>query len=133
MKQVFIWSAIALLALLAYSVVPSSAHPDDPVECVLAGGTWTGIQADSRGCVLPYADAGTPCTSSDQCGGACVTNNVSKLGVQGICQRETALQGCWSPIESENLECLLDDIVTTCGPEYFGHGCEQIEGELFVR
>lgn len=98
-------------------------------ECEESGGNWTWVQSHSKMCVMPYADANQLCTSSNQCEGDCVTNNISNLGKQGICQPNTDFSGCWNAVENEHFECLLDDIVVFCEKENMSAECRHLMEE----
>ncbi|MEK7528171.1 MAG: hypothetical protein AAB592_00190 [Patescibacteria group bacterium] len=99
-------------------------------KCTKQGGYWLIGSVISR-CILPYSDAGEKCTSSDQCLGQCVTNIISQLGKEGVCQYDTSNQGCFNAIESERFTCLMDDIMVSCDSKDWDTWCDSLKGELF--
>ena len=62
-----------------------------------------------------------------------MTNVVSQLGREGVCQETTDSSGCYNAVESEYFDCRLDDVMVRCG----GPGvqpdpmCEKLKGDLY--
>ena len=73
-------------------------------QCLAAGGTVERRgRLQSELCVTPFADAGKVCTDGSQCGGDCIVEGratPSSGTVQGICQRDDRLFGCYSRVEN---------------------------------
>ncbi|MFA6382262.1 MAG: hypothetical protein WCX08_03305 [Candidatus Buchananbacteria bacterium] len=108
--------------------------PSEQSKCTKQGGNWiTGSSEYGSKCIIPYSDAGKKCTSSDQCLGQCVTNIISQLGKEGICQKDNDNQGCFNAIESERFNCLLDDIIITCDSRYWETMCDSLKGKEFFE
>lgn len=54
-------------------------------------------------CVMPYTDAGRPCTDGAQCQGDCrATGPVGRPGeaATGVCQADTSPFGCFTRVEN---------------------------------
>jgi len=106
----------------------------DRETCEEKGGKWYDQYGENREiCILLFMDAGKTCTSSDACEGLCVTNTISKLGKEGICEKSTDRQGCYNPIENDKFECLLDDILVQCDSQRWDSMCDKLEGDLFFK
>ena len=108
--------------------------PRTKESCEARGGTWYAHYGETLDvCVMPFADGGRRCTSSAECEGECVTNVVSQLGKEGICQRTTDSSGCYNAVESEYFDCRLDDIMVRCGGPGVkpNHMCEKLKGDLY--
>ncbi len=62
-------------------------------------------------CVTPYADAGKACADGNQCEGRCVAEGQVTAtpgeAVQGICQRDDHLFGCFSTVKNGTIEAGL--------------------------
>ncbi|MEH6664934.1 MAG: hypothetical protein V7678_08780 [Brevundimonas sp.] len=81
-----------------------TAAPETRAACETEGGTWRregrlGLMA----CVMPHADAGQPCTDSDQCAGDCRLADDKRPAegeaVTGVCQANTSNFGCFTRVE----------------------------------
>jgi hypothetical protein len=81
-----------------------TAVPETQAACETEGGTWRregrlGLMT----CVMPHADAGQPCTDSDQCAGDCRLADDKRPAegeaVTGICQANTSNFGCFTRVE----------------------------------
>jgi hypothetical protein len=87
----------------------------EKTECTSLGGNWSSMLTDANPtgrCVITYKDGGTPCTSSDQCEGDCVTNVTLNLGKSGWCSKENSkYERCLTPIEENRITCRADDIL----------------------
>jgi putative hemolysin len=106
----------------------------EATTCKEQGGTWiVGSSEFGAKCILPYADAGKKCTSSNQCEGDCVTNVISQLGKEGICQKNDGTQGCFNPIESDRFKCLFDDIMMICDNKNWDALCDTYKGKSFFQ
>jgi len=108
--------------------------PRTKESCEASGGTWYAEYGETVDvCVMPFKDGGKKCTSSDECEGSCVTNVVSQLGKQGTCQKTTDSSGCENPVESEYLDCRLDDVMVRCaGPGVKPDPmCKKLKGDLY--
>ena len=71
--------------------------PENEQDCLAQGGVWGPqgmMQRDM--CDLPAADAGKPCTGSDQCQGLCLASDASATGV---CSPRVLNFGCFDVIE----------------------------------
>jgi hypothetical protein len=94
---------VAMLPLLVAS--RQTAQHAKRLECAQQGGEWkTGdVLGDPYPfCLVTYADGGTPCTSSDQCGGACFRGAepyTPSNRTEGICAYDNNIFGCWLPVE----------------------------------
>ncbi|MFN4296616.1 MAG: hypothetical protein ACK4FB_07210 [Brevundimonas sp.] len=108
--------AAAAAALILGACMPNTATgPDDgpaspttvpgtQAACETGGGIW---RAEGRlglmTCVMPHADAGQPCTDSDQCAGDCRLGDDKRPAegepVTGICQANTSNFGCFTRVE----------------------------------
>lgn len=113
------WTLAAAMAALSLGAcMPNAAAgPDEgPAEptaapqtqtqaaCEGAGGTWRregrmGLMT----CVMPHADAGQPCTDSDQCAGDCRLADDKRPAegepAVGVCQANTSGFGCFTRVE----------------------------------
>jgi hypothetical protein len=63
-------------------------------------------------CVIPYADAGKPCTDSGQCLGACLAEYQSGVfsvasGATGQCQADNAVFGCLGEVQHGRIDGFL--------------------------
>ena len=67
------------------------------VWCMAGGGEWYENEAGDQLCVMPYADGGEPCDSSDECQGFCVIEDPDQT--EGFCQYDDNPFGCYSSIE----------------------------------
>ena len=90
------------LAAAAYE--PPASSPSEASACETAGGTWRREgMLGSYMCVMPHADAGQPCTDSDQCAGDCRLGDDKRPAegepVTGICQADTSNFGCFTRVE----------------------------------
>ncbi|HNS88030.1 MAG TPA: hypothetical protein PKH09_14100 [Parvularculaceae bacterium] len=74
----------------------------DQEACAAAGGAVRreGMLGMYR-CVIPYADAGKQCRSSDECQGKCLVNDDAAVGddAVGACQANDSPFGCYAEIE----------------------------------
>jgi len=87
-------------------------YPKDKASCEARNGTWEAIGLSPQEvCVLPTADAGTVCTDSSQCQGACVAelsqSDYDKLmryhipiPTSGKCTSTTSSVGCNAYVEN---------------------------------
>ena len=76
----------------------------DARACTAEGGVWGrgGLSPDPF-CNLRYADAGLACTDADECGGRCIAEDASDVGLggraEGQCQTYTSQFGCYALVE----------------------------------
>ena len=101
---------LSAAALLAGACTPM-AGPEptvpgqsvDAASCAARGGEIRRVgRLQSEQCILKYADAGKPCTDSDQCAGDCRIEGNSGLNpstVTGQCQADSGRFGCHTPVE----------------------------------
>lgn len=110
-RSIFTTAAIVvvlILALAACGSLPplvvtlqptpvSVVLPENEQDCLAQGGVWGPqgmMQRDM--CDLPAADAGKPCTSSDQCQGLCLAGDSPSIGT---CSPRVLNFGCFDVIE----------------------------------
>tara|TARA_Y100000310_G_scaffold326112_1_gene390550 strand:- start:831 stop:1244 length:414 start_codon:yes stop_codon:yes gene_type:complete len=132
---------IVVLFLFTVFLIGCTSEVEPPVvelteqeQCAEDGGRWQyGPSEPESRCILPYADAGESCTSSDQCLGDCVTNVISNLGVEGTCQEEEIRDNCYNAVENERFECLLDDIIFVCNGDNPDPYCDDLKDDLFFE
>lgn len=84
-------------------------------------------------CILPYYDAGKKCTSSNQCLGDCVTNIISQLGKEGVCQKNNDIKRCFNTIENKRFICSLDDIIIVCDSDNWDSMCDNLNWKEFFK
>lgn len=84
----------------------TAESPQTPQACAAAGGTMQPVcRRQIETCVIAYADAGKPCTDSDQCQGDCRAEPsdrppaLNDTGVKGFCQANSDPCGCYTTIE----------------------------------
>lgn len=122
----------ALLALLtacsnpavgpAETASPAAESPDAaPVagseqfalQCERAGGTVKPVcRMQSLACVKPYADAGKPCASDDECAGKCLATQLGEgvergMPVAGTCQETDYPCGCFAEVKDGKLDATI--------------------------
>jgi len=109
---------LSAAALLAGACTPM-AGPEptvpgqsvDAASCAARGGEIRRVgRLQSEQCILKYADAGKPCTDSDQCAGDCRIEGNSGLNpstVTGQCQVDSDRFGCHTPVEDGNAGATL--------------------------
>lgn len=75
-------------------------------ECMERGGRMQQLgRMQTMQCVAPHADAGQPCTDSDQCVGQCRIDNAAArssaagASVVGQCQADSNPFGCYATVE----------------------------------
>ena len=79
---------------------PTASAGADPVACAAAGGEVRGVcRMQTQQCVIPYADAGKPCTDGDQCAGDCLAPDGEPGRTAGQCQADNDPCGCRFTIE----------------------------------
>ena len=82
---------------------PTVSIPGSESGCVAAGGEWSREgRLGAWMCVMPYADAGRPCTDGDQCLGDCRARELGPAEarpVTGVCQANTSPFGCFTRVE----------------------------------
>jgi predicted small secreted protein len=85
----------------ATSTGPLVQTPADPVaQCAAQGGELRGVcRRQTRQCVVPYPDAGRPCTDGDQCAGDCLAPDGEPGHTAGVCQADNDPCGCRFTIE----------------------------------
>lgn len=92
---------------------PSSITAEE--DCEARGGTMMWVQSFFKSCIMPYPDAGEPCTSSSECEGGCIVTDWESLDSgTGVCKADTNHSGCYAEIGDDRFECLNDDIMTMC-------------------
>ncbi len=99
----------------ADAVVPGSAAAgsltDDEAACAAQGGELRALGRLQRvQCVVPYADAGTSCTTGSDCSGNCLAANHLPVGApaSGTCQRDAGERfGCRQRIEGGVAQAIL--------------------------
>lgn len=94
---------------------PATAQPkpDTPEACAKNGGTYRRVcLMGTWSCVMPYADAGKPCSDKKQCQGQCRYEGTGETppagtAVAGACQRTTDPCGCFGIVADGKLESML--------------------------
>lgn len=92
------WSAIAMM--VAAGIVGAPVSPPNPAACAAKGGYIQKVcMRQAPVCLIPFKDAGKPCTDKSQCQGRCLYNQgglLPKPGIKvvGACQRDTDPCGC---------------------------------------
>ena len=87
--------------------------PDTPEACTKNGGTWRPVcLMGTPACVMPYSDAGKPCTDKKECQGQCRYEGNGETPppgtkVTGACQRTTDPCGCFGVVADGKLEAML--------------------------
>ena len=81
-------------------------------DCARQGGTMQRVgRAQTLQCVIAYADAGKPCTDSDQCQGQCRGDSTpypaAGQPAQGRCQANNQPFGCFYTVENGHAEHAL--------------------------
>ena len=90
------------------------AVPENPAaDCSARGGRMQPVgRMQTMQCVIRYADAGKPCTDSDQCAGECRTADVTARPAEGaatagVCQADSNRFGCFTRVENGRAEATL--------------------------
>lgn len=104
--------AIAAAALLTAACAPQTTNTNtaapvrsaDAAACAANNGTMKQVgKLQSWQCVINYADAGKPCSSSSQCQGDCRVASGTEVALgaptAGVCQATSDRFGCNTRVE----------------------------------
>lgn len=120
-----------------FSQIPNlNSDKNKQDTCEQDGGKWINgdPQYGGQRCIKTYTDAGKKCTNSNQCLGDCVTNVVSNLGKEGICQKTSDGGLCFNPVENKRFECLLGDIMLNCDNQRWDFQCDNLlKDKIFFK
>ena len=89
------WRCTGLLPENETEETPAAYDTEE--KCTAAGGVWTPDSKGVENCYFETSDAGTSCTSSDQCESYCVST--APFATTGICYTYKTLNGCWFVID----------------------------------
>ena len=132
------WVVVILISAIAVGLVGAAWYYEDNKEeinanrninkqsneCEANGGSLLSGSAEfGVRCIMPYADGGKVCYSSEECEGDCVTNVLSNLGKIGECDNSTYRSGCETAIEEDKLDCTMGDIRFGCTEDSWGDEC----------
>ena len=92
--------AAVLIAGSCASAAPG-ASPTDPKVCAALGGQLQKVcRSQTLACLVPFRDAGKPCTDKSQCQGRCLAVGRPDMGVAvaGRCETNHGPCGCFTTV-----------------------------------
>lgn len=102
-RKISVIALIAILVLISPRLYQGVTDLYGRASCSMSGGQWAvGGMAENHYCLLTYPDGGKPCSTSDQCTGACVLYEVTwgqPFPTEGVCKRNNNPFECFAVIE----------------------------------